>query len=184
MALNADAVFLPSGGHFYRAPVDTPAPTDITVAPTTPWEEIGHTSIEDIVSWSSEGGDQTVLGTLQASALKVSRASRTETFGFNLQQWDEESLKLYFGRNMVDADGVLGINSQAEATESALLIVLNDGKKAMGIYAPKAELFRGDDVSIDGTDSIASLPIQVTPVVSGSNSWAFGIIPVQVPTEV
>ena len=183
MALNSAAVFLPAGGHFYRAPEGTPAPSDILAAPAEPWDEIGHTSLEDILAWTSEGGEQTVLGTLQAPQLKVSRASRSETFSFNLQQWDAESLKLYFGQNMVDVneDGsLLGVNATPAPTTSALLIVLKDSEqRALGIYAPKAELYRGDDVSIEGTDSISSLPIQVTPVAYSSNTWAFGIIPIQ-----
>jgi hypothetical protein len=191
MALNDNAVLQVSTGHFYTAVPGTPCPTDLS-AISTPWVEIGHTSLESILSFSSDGGDATTLGTLQAPNLRVTRAARTETMAFILEQWDEESLKLYFGQNMTDisndADGsLLSVPSSPTPTSSAFLAVLKDGNRFFGIYAPKAELFRGDDASLDDTASLAGLPINVTPLQytkpgppAVTNDWAYALTPIQV----
>lgn len=171
--LNDDAVFKIGTGHFYRAAVGTAAPADLST--TTGWDEIGHTSLEDILAFSSEGGDATVLGTLQKKVLKTSYSARTESFVFNLQQFDEESLKLYFGSNMAEiSTGSIwnGVPLTPTPTSSAFLLILTDGVSAIGLHAPKAELYRADDMEFSDTESLQGLPIKVTPVVYDTNDYA------------
>jgi hypothetical protein len=184
MALDANAVLQVSGGHFYTATVGTACPTDLTV--TTGWTEIGHTSLESILAFSSDGGDATTLGTLQSPTLRQTFSARTETMSFILEQWDEASLKLYFGQNMVDinSDGsLLGVNSAPEPTEAAFLAILKDGSRAFGIWAPKAQLFRGDDASLDDTASLAGLPINVTPLQADGNDYTYALTPIKAIEE-
>jgi hypothetical protein len=179
MAINDAAVLKPSGGNFYTAPVGTALPTNLK-APDAAWVNVGHTSIDSILAFASEGGDVTTLGTLQAPSLIQSIAPRTESFGFVLEQWDEAGLKMYFGSNMVDvnSDGsLLGVPSEPAPTEAAFLAVISDGTNAFGIYAPKASLFRGDDASIDDTASLAGLPINVTPLAYNGNTWPYALTP-------
>ena len=52
-----------------------------------------------------------------------------------------------------------------------------DGTNHFGIYAPKAEIFRGGDVSVGSTEELASLPLNVKPLIHGTNKWAFAITP-------
>ena len=66
MALNDDATLVIGSGNYLIAEVGTAIPADLT-NPATPWDNIGHTSLEDIMSISSDGGDATVLGTLQTA---------------------------------------------------------------------------------------------------------------------
>ena len=177
--LNDAATLKIGSGHFYRAAVDTAPPTNL--ATLTGWDEIGHTSLEDILAFSSDGGDATTLGTLQKPVLKTAYSPRTESFTFNLAQFDMESLKLYFGSNMASIDGGtsewLGVPLTPAPTNSAFLLVLTDGVVSIGLYAPKAELYRADDMSFSDTESLQSLPIQVKPVASGSNTYAYAWLP-------
>lgn len=168
MALTDSATLNIGTGHLYLAPVSTVAPTDFR-QPEVAWKEIGHTSLDDIFTVSSEGGDSTVLGTLQSPSLRTTVASRTESFGFNLAQWDEASLKLYFGSNAAvestgPAAGLLGVPSKPAPTTNAFLAVYYDGDVDFVIYAQKAEISRGDDFSLSDTTSLALLPIKVTPL--------------------
>lgn len=182
MSLNDQAVFLPGKGHFYRAASGTACPTDLTVVPPSAWTEIGHTSLSSILGFASSGGDATSLGTLQAPVLRQTFSTRTETMNFTLEQWDAESLKLYFGSNMVDINGdgsLLGVNTSPTPTESALLIVLFDGANSLGIWAPQTNLYRGSDASIDSTDALAGLPIAITPLVYNNNQFTYAVTPVQ-----
>jgi len=45
-----------------------------------------------------------------------------------------------------------------------------------GIYAPKAEMFRGDVPGV-AADGLASLPLKVTPLIDGTNDYAYMITP-------
>lgn len=177
MALNAAATLVIGSGNYFTAPVDTPMPTDLT-APDAIWENVGHTSLQDILSVASSGGDATVLGTLQNKSLRTSYSTRTETMSFTLQQFDTPALKLYYGSNApVLADGSVGSPVNPVPTTKAFLAIFIDGSNVFAFYAPKAEIFRGDDMSLSDTESLAGLPLAVTPLVSGSNDYTYAVTP-------
>lgn len=168
MALNDNATLNISTGNFYTAAVATAAPTD-PLAPAVAWSKIGHTSLDDIFSISSEGGDTTTLGTLQAKALRTSTSPRTETFTFNIAQFDVDSLKLYYGSNMVveatgPATSYYGVPDSPTPTSTAFLAVFQDGATVLAFYAPRAEIIRAEDLALSDTSSLALLPIKVTPL--------------------
>lgn len=184
MALNDNATLVIGAGNFFVAPVDEAIPADLTAVAGN-WENVGHTSLEDIFGTASEGGEATTLGTLQNKTLRTTYSDRTERFTFTLQQFDSDSLKLYFGSNMPDVsaltDGtLLGVPTSPTATSKAFLAVFIDGSNVFAFYAPKAELYRGDDFSAGDTESLAGLPIQVTPLQSGSNAWTYAVTPLAV----
>jgi hypothetical protein len=177
MAINDDATLVIGAGNYFTAPVDTPLPTDLT-APDAVWENVGHTSLEDIFSISSDGGEATVIGTLQNKSLRTSYSTRTETMTFTLQQFDEDSLRLYYGANAtIGANGELQVPANPKPTVAAFLVVFIDGDHVFAFYAPKAEIYRADDLSISDTESLAGLPIGVKPLVSGTNAYTYAVTP-------
>jgi hypothetical protein len=172
-----DATLVVGAGNYLIAPVGTALPTNL-LAPASPWEAVGHTSIEDILSISSEGGEATTIATLQNSTLRTKYSARTESMAFTLQQFDEDSLKLYYGSNMVtNGDGTLGVHENPTPTEVAFLAVFVDGDNHFAFYAPKAEVFRGDDLSIADTESLAGLPLSVKPLKYSTNTWTYAVTP-------
>lgn len=187
MALNNNSTLVVKTGRFYIAPVGTAAPADKAElkAPLSPWEELGHTSVEDILSWATEGGESTTLSSLQAPSLRTTTSPRTESFTTTLLQWDEASLPFYFGDNMELISGstiLYGVNSNPTPVEKALLIVLQDGENIFPVYAPSASIARGDDLSIDSTEDLAGLPVQINLQNHDGNAWAFAVGPVDVVT--
>lgn len=181
MALNDDAVLVIGAGNYFTAPTDTALPVDL-LAPTVAWENIGHTSLEDIFGITSEGGEASTIGTLQNKALRTKYSARTDTISIILQQFDEAGLALYFGSNLVaDAGGVdsgfVGVPLTPSPTTCAFLAVYVDGDNVFAIYAPKAEIFKSDDVDAGDDETPASLPLGVKPLQSGTNEWAFAITP-------
>lgn len=179
MAKNDDATLIIGTGNFYTATVGTALPADL-LAPEVAWVNVGNTSIEDIFGISSDGGDATTISTLQSKPLRTKFATRTETFTFTLQQFDLDSLKLYFGSNMVDTAGdgsLLGVPGDPTPTTAAFLAVFQDGENVFAFYAPKAEIFRQDDMSLSDTESLAGLPLGVTPLAYNANTWAYAITP-------
>lgn len=178
MALNDAATLVINTGNYFTAPVGTAVPTDLA-APDVAWENIGHTSLEDIFAMSSEGGEATVLGTLQAKALRTTYSPRVESMQITLQQFDKPGLKLYFGSNAVElADGSIAPSLNPAPTQKAFLAIFVDGENIFAIYAPKAEIFRADDMSLSDTESLAGLPLSVTPMVYQTNTWAYSVTPI------
>lgn len=182
MALNDDATLVIGAGNYFVATTGTAIPADLT-APGVAWENIGHTSLEDIFSASSDGGDATTVGTLQNKTLRTKYSARTETFAITLQQFDEASLKLYYGANMVDIneDGtLLGVNENPTVTTKAFLAVFVDGDNLFAQYAPKAEIYRGDDFTAGDSESLAGLPLAIKPLKYSTNDWTYAVTPLAV----
>lgn len=177
MALNDDATVVIGAGNFFHAPDGTAKPTDLLSVPV-PWENVGNTSIEDIFGITSEGGEATVIGTLQNSALRTRYSTRTEKMTFTVQQFDEASLKLYFGANApILPDGSVGVPTNPVPTVRAFLAVFVDGDHYFAFYAPKAEIYRNDDMSLSDTESLAGLPLGVTPMPYEGNNWTYAVTP-------
>ncbi|WLW38564.1 major tail protein [Streptomyces phage Verabelle] len=184
MPLNDDATLVIGSGNYLTAPVGTDIPADL-LSPNSPWANVGHTSLEDIFSISSEGGEATVIGTLQNKSLRTKYSARTETMTFTLQQFDEAGLKLYYGANApILPDGSVGVPTDPEPTVVAFLAIFVDGDNVFAFYAPKAEVYRADDLSLADTESLAGLPLGVKPMAHNTNSWTYAVTPLgAVPAE-
>ncbi|MFD7976719.1 hypothetical protein [Streptomyces sp. NPDC059071] len=177
MALNDAATLVIGSGNYLIAPTGTEMPTDL-LTPLSPWEAVGHTSLEEIFSITSEGGEATTIGSLQNKSLRTKYSARTESMGFTLQQFDVEGLKLYYGSNApVLPDGSVGVPTDPVPTTAAFLAVFVDGENVFAFYAPKAEIYRGDDLSFGDTESLAGLPLSVKPMPHGANAWSYAITP-------
>lgn len=177
MAINNNATLVVGAGNFFKATTGTALPADL-LNPGAAWTNVGNTSLEDIFSVSSEGGDATTIGTLQNKSLRTSYSARTETFTFTLQQFDVDALKLYYGSNAtVGANGEVQVPATPTPTTCAFLAVFVDGSNEFAFYAPKAEIFRADDLSIGDTESLAGLPIGVKPLANGANTWTYAVTP-------
>lgn len=178
MALKDNATLKIGYGNYFIAPPGTAFPTSLTSIPAE-WENLGHTSLEDILANDSEGGEATVLGTLQNPNLRTSYSARTENFTVNLQQFDADSLKLYFGSNMETVDGdLLGVPINPAPTEKAWMAVYYDGANAFAFYAPKVEIMRQDNLELSDTESLASLPLSIRPLNYGDNKWPYAVKPI------
>lgn len=177
MAINDAAVLKPNTAHFYTAVEGTALPADLR-NPGVAWTHLGHTSLEDILAATSEGGESTVLSSLQNRSLRTSTTQRTESFQVNLLQLDEDSIKLYYGSNtVVSEDGrIASVPSQPEASKVAFLAVMYDGTRDAGFFARKAEIIRGEDLSISDTESLTQLPIRITPLVAEGSTSPFDFI--------
>lgn len=189
MALNDDATLVIGSGNYLTNDLGTALPADLLlpnagiVDPAKKWENVGHTSLSDIFSITSDGGDATVIGTLQNTSLRTKYSARTETMAVILQQFDKAALKLYYGANAVELeDGTLGVPENPTPTVCAFLAIFVDGEHVFAFYAPKAEIYRGDDLSISDTESLAGLPIGVKPMKYGTNTWTYAVTPLGVVT--
>ncbi len=169
MALNDTTVILPGTGFLYTAPNGTAAPANKT-APAAPWENIGHTSREDNLAITREGGDVTVLGTWQNTALRERRDPTTFALTFRAHQADNTTLQFYFGGADVDTADVFGVPAGSPGViERAMFIRIIDGANELGIYVPKVSIGAEDDIELD-VEGLMVFPLRATVLqVSGSN---------------
>ena len=164
--LNDAAVAIISTAKFYVAAVNAAVPTNYLAPTAGTWTNFGHTSLENILALSSEGGDVTVLGTLQSPQFRTKVAPRTDSFGLVSNQFDEDHYKMYFGSNMVQdtTTKLWSVPNAPTAVEKSFLAVFEAGDYAFAIHSKRAEFKRNEDLSLDSTDAIAGIPIQVTPL--------------------
>ena len=186
VAIYDDATLVINAGNYFINPtVGSLKPVDLLdpegdVA-TPGWTNVGHTSLEDILAVASEGGEATVIGTLQNKSLRTKYSARTESLAFTLQQFDVASLKLYYGSNAtIAAGGDVEVPTDPIPTTASFLAVFVDGLNVFAFYAPKAEIFRADDLALSDTESLAGLPLSIKPMINGTNTYAYAVTPLAV----
>jgi hypothetical protein len=154
----------------------TPAVTVTTTTPGWAWVNLGHTSRDELPEFGFDGGDTETRGTWQNEALKqVITDPAVDFVTFNVHQFTEECLSLYYGvPNNSATVGVFSVAGASTAvTERALLIVIVDGSTKLGFYAGKTGIKREDAISI-AVDEFAALPLRATFLKAGTSdlfSW-------------
>lgn len=168
MALNDNAVYIPGTGRVYVAPAETARPTDL-VTPAAPWDELGHTSREDGLTITRDGGDSEVIGTWQNASLRERRDPTSFAIVMFLQQIDNSALEMYFGGGDATVAGEFGIPNVQETTERALYVRIIDGTNEIGLYVPKVSIAADDDIELD-VEGFMSMPVRMTVLgVTGEN---------------
>lgn len=168
MALTDSAVLIPGTGYLYTAPAETAIPASLT-APATPWENLGHTSREDGLTITRDGGDTEIIGTWQNPSLRERREPTNFAITAFLHQVDNEVLEMYFGPGDVDTADQFGVTSAVAAIERALYVRIVDGTNEVGLYVPKVSISSEDDVEVD-VEGFLAFPVRMTVLqVTGSN---------------
>jgi len=172
MSLVDSQVFIPGAGYLYVAPVGTDVPTDLT-DPETPWDNLGHSSIEDGVTLGREGGDSEVLGTWQNPSLRERRDPTSWFLTMMLHQFSNNTLSFFFGGGDASVLGKFGVPLIPVAQERALFMRIVDGNNEAPLYCPRVSLLADDDVELD-VEKFVAFPIRGTILgVTGSNLMEF-----------
>lgn len=174
MSYNDDAVFTAATGYIFTGPVGTAAPTPAEISAFDPetfgvtelssgWTTLGHTSSEDLPEFGFEGGEKETRGTWQKKNLReVSTETPVDYVTVKAQQFDSETLALYYGQNTSDTPGVFSVNSSDTASvERAFLLVIVDGNNRIGFTAAKSSIRRDESISLS-PDEFGSLPLRST----------------------
>lgn len=178
MALKDNATLVINTGNFFTAEPETDFPADLDNIPEA-WENIGHTSLEEIFSQSSEGGEATILGTLQNKTLRTTRSTKTDTFNITVQQFDADTLKLFYGSNMIVDGDLLGVPQDPVPTTKAFLAVFVDQGRHFCLYVPKAEILGGDAPTFDDAENLAGLQLAITPVMVSGKDYTYAVTPIE-----
>ncbi|MGZ6053976.1 MAG: phage tail tube protein [Isosphaeraceae bacterium] len=126
------------------------------------WENLGHTSREDLPEFGYKGGEYDLRGTWQQKRLRLvqDKSIPVDSVTIKLEQWDVETMELYFGKDAApEEDGVFGVDGNFVPVERALLIIIVDGDIAIGFYSPKAAFTREAAIKTPLDDFVA-LPVK------------------------
>lgn len=139
---------------------------------TTPngWNNIGHTSRDDMPEWGFDGGDTEIRGTWQNPNLReVVTKQAADYLKLFVQQMDKHSFELYYGENAATTPGVFGVaGGTPKPNEKAFLVIIVDGDVRIGFYVRKASVRRDDSMDVP-VDAFATLPIRATFLKDGPN---------------
>lgn len=179
MAVDNDALFTAARGFIFIGAVGATAPTASEIASFTQasglgagWENIGHTSADELPEPGFDGGDAETKGSWQNSALKeVTTEATVDYMTFNVHQWSDMCLELYYGQaNMNTAEpGEFRVeDASTSSSERALCMVIVDGDAKVAFYANKASIRREGPVAL-AVDEFSALPLRATFLKNGAN---------------
>lgn len=170
MALTDSAVLVPGVGHIFTNTTtgSTWTLTQLTTyqsAGTIPagWNELGHTDLDSIITFTADGGDTTNKGSWQNSSLRtVITTAAVDAFTVNAEQViDDDVLKLYYGGGDDSVAGRFAWPDAPAAIERSVMLVMLDGTTPLGLSVQRASILRAD-VPTMASDDFIKLPLKFT----------------------
>lgn len=165
MALNDNGYFLVSRTVLYTAAVDTAAPATASLdSPGAAWTILGHIGDETAqgnVAFTREGGDVTTKGSITKKAIRQVVQAVATGFDVDVTQFTREVMALYVGTTGGTTAGVFAVEGQydGQATETAALVVWEDGTKRVGLYAPRVSWTGRDNITTDSIEDAIAVPL-------------------------
>jgi hypothetical protein len=176
VSVDATKLVIPGHGTVFHAPVNTKPPTgpldpstgfNLQADGPTPWENLGHTSKQNTIAFTKEGGEKEQLDTFLADGVRTTTGSTTWGVTVAALQFDPDVLDLAFNG---DFDATTGGYTVATPSpiQRALFLFFQDTTGSVGFWIPNTEVSLGDAPSVD-TAQFLELPLSVS-ILSASNA--------------
>lgn len=167
MGLVDTGYVLPGRTVLYTAPVDTAAPTTTLSgldSPGVAWTILGHVGDETgdgDPSFTRDGGDVTTKGSMTKKAIRQVVEPVTTGIDVDLTQFTRGVLALYTGTVGGNVAGTFAVEGASDgvATESAMLVVWEDGGIRVGLYAPRVSWTGRDSIDTDSIEDAIRVPL-------------------------
>ena len=151
MAINGDALLQAARGTVFTAPAKTAIPTagvkqfllnsgsvKVGTADTPVWDNLGHTSNSNKISFSKDGGDTTTIDTWLMAAARTSTEAPTITVSGASVQGDKATLKKVTGGWDGTNGGVIVPIKPIVQKLALFVLAYDDGDKlSFGLYLPE-----------------------------------------------
>lgn len=166
-APSASNIIIPGKGAIFKGAVGADVPNYKTLSPlgtqTGGWSCLGHTSKENMVSLSKDGGDVTSFDSWWEAAIDVQRAPLTWGVTVNTLEVTKDNFDLAFNGKLETESETGGylVPADIQATEIALFILAMQGTKRMGLYIPRVSISLGDAPSFDA-EALFELPLSAS----------------------
>lgn len=154
MGFNPSATIIPGKGTVLVGDPDTPAPADyLTLNPADVaafaaaapgWDVLGHTSRENTVGMTKEGGEASTSGSWWEEALDSSYSPTSWGITVNSLQVDALTLGLAFGGGTLDSVKGSYAVKDIRPTAKSLFVLVVGGNSRMGFYIPNTTVSIGD----------------------------------------
>ena len=165
MAINGDALLQAARGTVFTAPAKTAIPTagvkqfllnsgsvKVGTANTPVWDNLGHTSNSNKISFSKDGGDTTTIDTWLMAAARTSTEAPTITVSGASVQGDKATLKKVTGGWDGDHGGVIVPIKPIVQKLALFVLAYDDGDKlSFGLYLPETD-FTFDTIDLTGDE--------------------------------
>lgn len=177
MALSASTVIVPGRGTVLFAPPNTAAlnikSVDINEPSSFTGWDIYHTSKENMVSLSKDGGEATTLDSWEQTGLEEFRSPTNVTISINKLQMEQSIFELTFGAapNSFDAATNRYIVKELGTTAKAVTIIMvgSDNRRG-GWYFPHVKLGLGDMAELDA-EQFVEINLSGTVLKGASGEW-------------
>lgn len=166
MTVDATALFIPGLATVFLASPNHAMPAGglsdfvLSSAGPTGWDNIGHTSKDDVVNFAKDGGDKTSLDTMLAAGVRTVYSSEAWTLNVAALQAAKSVLDLAFNGDFDDDDGYI-VPASNVGTNSAAFLLMQDGTAQMGFYLPNTSIKLGDAVKIDDPATFLEFPLAI-----------------------
>ena len=148
MGFNSKATVIPGKGTVLVNAPDATAPNYLTLDPTSPsggWVTLGHTSRNNTVAMSKDGGDATQVGSWWDEALRTTYSPINWSVTVNSLQVDSLTLSLAFGGGTINGSvGSYDVDGTITPAAKSIFILVQDGLFRLGIYIPNVTVTIGD----------------------------------------
>lgn len=165
MAINGDALLQAARGTVFTAPAKTAIPTagvnqfllnsgsvQVGTADTPAWDNLGHTSNSNKISFSKDGGDTTTIDTWLMAAARTSTEAPTITVSGASVQGDKATLKKVTGGWDGDGGGVIVPIKPIVQKLALFVLAYDDGDNlSFGLYLPETD-FTFDTIDLTGDE--------------------------------
>ena len=172
MAVDSTKLVIPGHGTVFHAPVNTLPPSNpleafnLQADGPTPWKNLGHTSKQNTIAFTKEGGDRETIDTFLADAVRESVASTSWGVTIAALQFDEDNLAMAFNGDFDEATGGYTVATPVPV-EAALFLYFQDTTGALGFWLPNTTVALGDAPTVD-TANFFELPLSAT-ILAASN---------------
>jgi hypothetical protein len=174
--------FIPSRTVLYTAVTDTVAPAATSTAldtPGAPWIILGHIGDETAsgnATFTRDGGSVTTKGSITKRAIRSLVDPVNSGIDVDISQWTRGALALYHGNTGGSTPGTFAVEGASDGgvTETAMLIVWEDGASRVGLYAPRVSWSGRDVIKTDSIQDAVLIPLHAgfldSNTVVGPNS--------------
>ncbi len=180
MSADKTKLVIPGHGTVFHAPRGTKPPADpltafkLTEDGPSPWQNLGHTSKNNTIAFTKDGGEKETLDTFLADGVRTTTGSTQWGVTIAALQIDAQTLDLAFNGDFDPETGGY-IVASAAPIETALFLYFQDSTGALGFWLPETELALGDAPSVDTayffelplSASILSAPSDIIAPVDG-----------------
>jgi hypothetical protein len=162
-APSASNIIIPGRGAIFTGAVGATPPDYHILDPYTPpadWDSLGHTSVENNVSLSKDGGEATQFDSWWDVAIAIQRSPLNWSLTVGALELRKSNLDLAFGGKLEteSTTGSYVVPSDIKAVDKALFVLAVQGDKRMGLYLPAVSITLGDAPSFD-REALFELPL-------------------------